>query len=76
MEAKGRTSRELDGRAFVYSAALARETALGTAVRDLVDRTFRGSVEGLLMNLVESEQVDAALLRRLERMLKTKEAKP
>jgi predicted transcriptional regulator len=76
MEAKGRTSRELVGRAYVYCAALARETALGTAVRDLVDRTFKGSVEGLLMNLVQTEQVDAALLRRLEKMVKNKEAKP
>jgi BlaI family transcriptional regulator, penicillinase repressor len=75
MEAKRRTSRELIGRAYVYSAALARETALKTAVRDLVDRTFKGSVEGLLMNLVQTEQVDAALLRRLEKMVKNKEAK-
>ena len=76
MESKGRTSRRLDGRAYVYSPVLARETALGTAVRDLVDRTFKGSVEGLLMNLVQTEQVDGALLRRLERMVKAKEAKP
>jgi BlaI family transcriptional regulator, penicillinase repressor len=76
MEAKGRTTRELVGRAYVYSAALERGTALGTAVKDLIDRTFKGSIEGLLMNLVESEQVDAALLRRLEKMVKAKEAKP
>ena len=75
MESKGRTSRKLIGRAYVYSATLARETALGSAVRDLVDRTFKGSVEGLLMNLVQTQQLDGALLRRLEKMVKNKEAK-
>jgi len=69
MEKKGRTKRKLDGKAYVYQAVLARDKALGNAVRDLIQRTFQGSVEGLLMNLVRTEQIDEATLQRLERLL-------
>ena len=73
MEKKGRTQRRLEGKAFVYQAALARDKALGSAVRDLVQRTFRGSVEDLLMNLVETDQLDAETLKRIKRRLKEAE---
>ena len=69
MEAKGRTTRKLQGKAYIYSASLSRDLALGNAVRDLVQRTFKGSIDGLLMNLVKTEQVDKQALERLERML-------
>ncbi len=72
MEQKGRTKRELDGKAYIYRAALAKEKALGNAVRDLIQRTFQGSVEGLLLNLVQTEQIDEATLQCLEHLL-TKE---
>lgn len=69
MERKGRTKRQLKGKAYVYRAALSRDVALGRAVRDLIHRTFQGSVEGLLMNLVKTEQIDEQTLKRLERQL-------
>ena len=75
MEKKGRAKRTLQGKAFVYRAAIEREKALGHAVRDLVQRTFRGSVEDLLLNLVKSDQLDAATLKRIERRLRTEEKK-
>ena len=73
MEKKGRTKRKLDGKAYVYRAALSRDVALGSAVRDLIQRTFQGSVEGLLMNLVTTEQIDEQTLRRLHRLLAERE---
>jgi|SRR5271163_2916924 len=69
MAHKGRSKRTLKGKAFVYRAALARDTALGNAVKDLIQRTFQGSVEDLLMNLVKTEQIDAGALKRIEAML-------
>lgn len=75
MEKKGRTKRTLKGKAFVYRAELARDKALGHAVRDLVQRTFRGSVEDLLVNLVKSEQLDAETLTRLEARLRAEGSK-
>jgi predicted transcriptional regulator len=67
MEKKGRTKRTLRGKAYVYRAALSREMAMGSAVEDLVQRMFGGSVETLLMNLVKTEKVDAETLARLRR---------
>ena len=69
MEKKGRTKRSLQGRAYVYEAALSREIAMKTAVRDLVDRMFSGSVESLMMNLVKAEDVDEATFKRLSKVI-------
>ena len=75
MEKKGRTKRTLKGKAFVYRASLNRDVAAGGAVRDLVNRVFKGSVEGLLMNLIKTEQVDENTLERLKRLIAEKEEK-
>jgi predicted transcriptional regulator len=68
---KGKLRRSLEGRAFVYSAALTQTRASGHALRELVDRMFAGSSEDLVMSLVKSGQLDpkklAALGRKLER---------
>ncbi|HTF61692.1 MAG TPA: BlaI/MecI/CopY family transcriptional regulator [Edaphobacter sp.] len=69
MEKKGRTKRTLEGRAYIYRASLSREMATGSAIKDFVERMFGGSVEGLLMSLVKTDQVDAATLKRLERAI-------
>lgn len=69
MEQKGRTKRKLDGKAYIYRAALAKEKALGDAARDLIQRIFQGSAEGLLLNLIQTEQIDQATLQRLEHLL-------
>ena len=73
MEKKGRTKRTLRGRAFVYRAALARKVARKTAVKDLVDRVFGGSVDSLLMNLMSSGQLDESTLERLRKLIPGKE---
>ena len=66
MEKKRRTTRKLIGKAFVYRAAVNQDIAAGGAVRDLVDRVFKGSVEGLLMSLVKTDQIDKKTLKRLK----------
>jgi BlaI family penicillinase repressor len=75
MERKGRTERTLRGKAYVYSAALSRDLAMGSAVQDLVQRMFGGSVETLLMNLVKTEQVDQETWKRLRRAIAEREGK-
>jgi len=62
---KGHLGRERVGRAFFYRPLKSRELASGGAVRDLVNRIFNGSVESLLVNLVQSRQIDRAELARL-----------
>jgi predicted transcriptional regulator len=66
---KGKLKRKLQGRAFAYSPAVSEEKALGTAVRDLVDRMFGGSSEELVMSLIKSRQIDAKKIAELSRRL-------
>ncbi len=69
LERKGQLKRRLQGRAFLYIAAVSEAKATGTAVRDLVDRMFGGSGEELVMSLVKSRHLDAKKLAELSRML-------
>lgn len=66
---KGRVGRSLEGRAFVYSPVASKETVLGQAVRDLVERMFGGSSEELVMSLVKSRQVDLERIAELSRKM-------
>jgi predicted transcriptional regulator len=65
LERKGKLRRELSGRAYVYSARVTENKALGEGVRDLVDRMFGGSSEELVMSLLKSRQIDAKKLAEL-----------
>lgn len=66
---KGRVQRTLEGRAYVYCPVASRETVLGQAVRDLVERMFGGSSEELVMSLVKSRQVDLERIAELSRKM-------
>lgn len=70
LDRKGKLTRRLKGRAYIYSAAVTESRALTHAVRDLVDRMFGGSTEELVMSLVKSKQLDAEKLEELSRKLK------
>ncbi|MGC2161869.1 MAG: BlaI/MecI/CopY family transcriptional regulator [Silvibacterium sp.] len=74
---KGKLKRELDGRAYVYSAKVTEARALGQGVRDLIDRMFGGSSEELVVSLLKSRQIDAKRLAALtERFNKKGVSKP
>lgn len=66
---KGKLKRTLVERAYHYKPAVTREKALGHAVRDLVQRAFGGSAEALVMSLVETRQLSADALRRLQKIV-------
>jgi predicted transcriptional regulator len=66
---KGKARRTLVDRAYRYRAAVSRREALGSAMKDVVQRLFGGSAEALVMSLVESKQLTPATLRRLQKML-------
>jgi predicted transcriptional regulator len=65
LQRKGHVTRTLVGRAYKYRALQNRDAALGSAVRDLLNRMFDGSVEGLVMNMLRTRQIDAARLAEL-----------
>ena len=74
LERKGKLRRELEGRAYVYSARVTEDKAVGQSVRDLIDRMFGGSSEDLVMTLLKSRQIDAARLEKLTRKFKSGDA--
>lgn len=75
LERKGKLKRRLQGRAYVYSAAVSEARAVNHALRDLVDRMFGGSSEELVMSLIKSRQLDAKKIAELSRRLEEAEAK-
>ena len=66
---KGRVRRTLRGRAYEYAPMLTKEKAASTAIRDMIDRLFGGSVDGLLMNLVKNRQLDPKKLQELSSLV-------
>ena len=69
LEEKGWLSRDAEGHAFRYRAAVPREATLGTMVRRLVDTAFGGSAEGLVMALLHGRGVSKEEARRIRKMI-------
>ena len=65
LEQKGYVRHRVEGRTYVYSGVEAREHAAAKAVRQVIDRMCGGSVEKLLVGMVENEVVDVPELQRL-----------
>jgi predicted transcriptional regulator len=70
---KGKLKRELQGRAFTYSATVTEAKASTHAVHDLVDRMFGGSSEELVMSLIKSRQIDPKKIAELSKRLEEEE---
>jgi len=73
LERKGKLKRELQGRAYSYSAMVTEAKATSHAVKDLVERMFGGSSEELVMSLIQSKQIDAKKLAALAKRLDEEE---
>jgi predicted transcriptional regulator len=69
LERKGYVTHEKGGRAFAYRPIVNRRAARRGAIRHLAARLFDGSPRLLLLNLLEDERVDAAEIKRLERLI-------
>lgn len=66
---KAKVKRRLVGRAFEYSAAITQETADSHAMKDVLQKVFRGSVDDLLLTLVRDKHVNARKLAELQARL-------
>src|ERR1700733_11093208 len=71
---KGRVKRKLVGRAYEYSATVSQEAADSHAIKDVLQKVFRGSVDDLLLSLVRSRQLDAQKLAELQAKLQASES--
>jgi predicted transcriptional regulator len=75
LEGKGHLTHSVDSRTFVYEAADTRGRAAARAVQRIVDRFCSGSVEEVLVGLVDARIVGSDELRRLaDKIAKAKSA--
>jgi BlaI family transcriptional regulator, penicillinase repressor len=65
LEGKGHLTHSTDNRTFVYQASDTRGRAAARAVKRIVDRFCSGSVEEVLVGLVDARIVDRRELQRL-----------
>jgi BlaI family transcriptional regulator, penicillinase repressor len=69
LEEKGYLAHDVEGRTFIYRAALGRGIVAGRAVKNIIDRFCGGSAEALLVGMVDDRVLDAATLDRLARRI-------
>lgn len=65
LEEKGYLAHTVDDRTFIYRPAESRQRVAGRAVKRIVDWFCDGSVEALLVGMVDSSVLDRAELQRL-----------
>ncbi len=75
LEQKGHVSHEEVGRAFVYRALIARDTAAQSAVKSVVEKFFGNNAAGLALRLIESERPSGDELDRLRSLIERYEEK-
>jgi len=73
LEEKGYVTHRADGRTFVYTGVEQPQNVAAKAVRQIIDRFCGGSVEQLLVGMVNNDVVDERELKRLaERITRRK----
>jgi BlaI family transcriptional regulator, penicillinase repressor len=65
LEEKGYVSHRVDGRTNVYSGVDAPQKVAALSVRQIIDRLCGGSVEQLLVGMVNNDVIDEQELQRL-----------
>jgi BlaI family transcriptional regulator, penicillinase repressor len=65
LEEKGYLQHTVESRAFFYTATESRAAAAARAVKGIVDRFCNGSVEDVLVGLVDAQILDQRELQRL-----------
>lgn len=69
MEGRGLVRHRLEGRRFIYEAAVSAEEVSRRSTADLVDRLFGGSLADAVCHLLETRDVTPEELERLERWI-------
>jgi BlaI family transcriptional regulator, penicillinase repressor len=65
LEEKGYLQHSIENRTFLYRPSESRQRVAGRAVKRIVDWFCEGSVEALLVGMVDSEVLDRSELQRL-----------
>ena len=75
LEEKGFVTHEVEGRTFIYRASEHPQNVAVRAVKNIIDRFCGGSVETLVLGLVENEVLDHTQLQRLARKIAERDSK-
>ena len=75
LEEKGWIRHRTLGKTFLYSAAVNREQTLRSIVHQLVETAFEGSVEGLVLALLEGRGVSPQETKRIRGIIDEAEKK-
>ena len=77
LEEKGFLGHHVEGRTFVYRSVQPKQSTAARAVSHIIDRFCNGSVEQLLVGMVENDVLDSRELARLaQKIARKKEGKP
>ena len=74
LEQKGYLRHEEQGRAYVYRASETARSLAARAVRQIIDRLCKGSVEELVSGMVEAKVLSEGELERLEEFVRDSRA--
>lgn len=66
---KGKAKRSLKDRAYYYRPAVSRRQVVSQTIGDIIDRMFGGSVEGLVMGMIETRHLTPEKLARLNQLI-------
>ena len=72
MTDKGHLSRAYQDGRYVYRTRIGRKATTRRMLRDLVERAFDGSAVSLMLNLLETTDVDAGELKQLRQLINRK----
>ena len=72
MVRKGYLARRKDGKAFLFTPCVDRESVAGEMTGDLLSRLFDGSASAMVLNLIETADLDAEELAELRRLITRK----
>jgi BlaI family penicillinase repressor len=72
LEQKGYLRHEEEGRAYVYRAVEPARSLAARAVRQIIDRFCRGSVEELVSGMVEAKVLSKGEINRLEEFVRSR----
>jgi len=74
LEAKGYLEHDVDGRTFVYRPRIEPQSVASQQVRGIIDKLCSGSVESLLVGMVDDKLITPEKLRELaDRIAKAEE---
>jgi BlaI family penicillinase repressor len=76
LEAKGYLQHEVDGRTFLYRPIEAPQTIAARAVKQIIDKLCGGSVEALLVGMVDHSVLDRKQLQHLAGKIASKKVTP